>query len=213
MRQAKKSKYWTFHFPCTTEESVNDSDGKPIARENVAVKTAYVVSNYPNEMKELRSHEGQHGNEIVLCYEEAGLLAITVFCKLIDSQFAEKLKITLPPLAAAVFMENGVEQIALKLNKDPYEVAKIITCSAQGEGHLLPDSSLDCAFVCFVFSTRNMKDSKHRLDFIKMKTKQYLNAGKSFNFDIMKIYAGHSIGLIAHQLSEIGLEMFNELHC
>lgn len=78
---------------------------------------------------------------LILSVRQASLLAVRVLCIANDEVFKIDMKqIITTPLAGAIISLTGLDRIAIQLKKPRNQIARILICSAQSGGHILPDS-------------------------------------------------------------------------
>lgn len=147
------------------------------------------------------------GNKIVLTVKQAMLLAVKTLEQLniIGSQQIPNPVHLLTPLAGAVFSKEDIPAIARKLNKAPQIVANIINASSQSGGQYMTASTLSCAAVCVIMSTKGLKDNDTKTSIICKTMRQYISKQKEFAIGEFEAFAEFAHGGIPEGLEPVNL--------
>lgn len=195
------NKIYRITFPSKTEEidGENSQEENKIEKDRLAKKTVLI---YSNENLFEESNSDTHMN---ITLKQANLIAMIQLQKLIKYACIQpEPKYLMTPLSADIFAKHDIKNMAKELKMDPCDVLIIINSSCLPDGHILPDSNINCALACAVFTTRDLNDENARRSIIKNTSQQYYYAKKSlYSISEVSIWLKYATGGIPCEMIEL----------
>lgn len=135
-------------------------------------------------------------SKIILTVKQAMLLAVKILEHLNYIGHAQEPSPIhlLTPLAGAIFSKDDVPAIAAKLGKAVPQVLNIINSSSQSGGQYLDSSTMACAAVYVIISTKGLKDKDTKISIICKTLRQYLAKQKEFNIGVFEVFSEYAHG-------------------